>query len=160
MINSRKVRGRRKLRFNSFDEIFSDVERFLAAEDVKMLGNWPLGRLLGHLAQTIDSSIDGISTRAPWLVRRLAPLIKRRLLSHGFSPGYKLPAHRQLVLFPDVACAGDGGLLLRRAAARMQRERMTAAHPAFGTLTHEEWFQFHLRHAELHLSYAVQVSNA
>jgi hypothetical protein len=36
---------------------------------------------------------------------------------------------------------------------------MTARHPVLGKLTHEEWTQLHLRHAELHLSFAVPVSD-
>jgi hypothetical protein len=31
---------------------------------------------------------------------------------------------------------------------------MTARHPVLGKLTHDQWKQIHLRHAELHLSFA------
>jgi hypothetical protein len=44
---------------------------------------------------------------------------------------------------------------LRKAVARLRAEKMTARHPVFGRITHDEWARLHLRHAELHLSFAV-----
>ncbi len=41
------------------------------------------------------------------------------------------------------------------AVARTSTERMTAPHPAFGRMTHDEWVVLNLRHCELHLSFAV-----
>jgi hypothetical protein len=32
---------------------------------------------------------------------------------------------------------------------------MTAANPSMGPLSHEQWVEVHLRHAELHLSFLV-----
>jgi hypothetical protein len=34
-------------------------------------------------------------------------------------------------------------------------ELMLSANPSMGPLSHDEWIQVHLRHAELHLSFLV-----
>jgi len=34
------------------------------------------------------------------------------------------------------------------------------SHPLFGKLSREEWNRFHLRHAELHMSFLVQAEHA
>jgi len=44
---------------------------------------------------------------------------------------------------------------LRQSVARTKSERMEAAHPAFGKMNHDEWTKLHLRHAEMHLSFAI-----
>ena len=52
--------------------------------------------------------------------------------------------------------AADEGL--RRYRAAMERLRATAPtipNPVFGRLTHEQWIQLNLRHAELHLSFQI-----
>jgi len=52
----------------------------------------------------------------------------------------------------SVAAAFDD---LRQSVARTKSERMEAAHPAFGKMNHDEWTKLHLRHAEMHLSFAI-----
>jgi hypothetical protein len=84
----------------------------------------------------------------------MGPSIKRRILKKGMPAGFNLPRSREPEAFPDVASAQAGLDSLRAAVARIQRERMTAAHPLFGRLTHDEWARLHLRHAEMHLSFA------
>ncbi|MFN5799079.1 MAG: DUF1569 domain-containing protein [Planctomyces sp.] len=32
---------------------------------------------------------------------------------------------------------------------------MRAPHPGFGRMTHQEWLLLHLRHSEMHLSFAI-----
>jgi len=46
---------------------------------------------------------------------------------------------------------GEGAARLAAAWARLQRAAPTVDNPIFGHLTHDEWQQMHLRHAELHL---------
>jgi hypothetical protein len=149
------ARARRKLSFDSLDEVISDAERLVESPNSKTLGAWPLGQLCTHLAMAINGSIDGIEDRAPLPVRMLGPLLKRWILARGMSPGFKLPKQREAVFFPAATSAQEGLDKLRAAACRVKTERMTAQHPAFGKLTHDEWNRLHLRHAELHLSFAV-----
>lgn len=43
---------------------------------------------------------------------------------------------------------------LRRQIQRVQDgERFTQASPIFGKLSHEQWVNLHLKHAELHLGF-------
>jgi hypothetical protein len=149
------IHTRRRLRFESFDDVLDDAERLVASANTTTLGKWPLDVLLGHLAVGVDSSIDGIPGKAPWLIRVGGRFIKRRVLSHGMSPGFKLPKKLEAVAFPSYGSPTAAFLKLRRAIERTKAETMQACHPVFGQLTHDEWRQFHLRHAELHLSFAL-----
>lgn len=154
-VDVKQVPGRRRLRFTALDEIVHDAERLVAAENVRTLGNWPLDRLLTHLAIAVDGSIDGISGQAPGMIRLLGPLLKRWVLKRGMSPGFRLPKQLEAVAFPAGSSPDEALRKLRSAVARTETERMTARHPVFGKLSHAEWEQFHLRHAELHLSFAI-----
>jgi len=154
-ILTKSVAGRRKLQFDSLDEVVTDADMLVSSPNTKVLGNWPLEKLLTHLAMAINHSIDGISAKAPWFIRLIGPLLKRRLLRHGMSPGFNLPKKVEVDFFPAAASPQEALNGLRAAVARLQTEKMTAKHPVLGKLSHEEWTQLHLRHAELHLSFAV-----
>lgn len=153
-VDTKNVAGRRVLHFESLDEVVADAERLVASPNIRMLGNWPLAQLLTHLATAINGSIDGISARAPWYVRMAAPLIKRRLLSRGMPPAFRLPGEVEPAFFPPAASPQEALETLRSAVARTKKETMSARHPVLGKLSHDEWTRLHLRHAELHLSFA------
>ena len=91
-VDCKKVEGRRKLSFTSLDEVVADAEKLVSSPDTKMLGNWPLGRLLTHLANSIDRSIDGSTVKPPWIVRLIGPLMKGRILRNGMSAGSTCPS--------------------------------------------------------------------
>jgi hypothetical protein len=154
-VDSKGVRGRRPLQFRSLEDVVADAEMLVASPHVKTLGNWSLGQLLAHLAGAINVSIDGISVKVSWYRRLLGPFLKGRIISKGMPPGIQLPKEREPVAFPKGVTAEEGLERLRKAVARCRQERMTVRHPVFGKLTHDEWNQLHLRHAELHLSFAV-----
>jgi hypothetical protein len=154
-VDPKRVEGRRKLHFTSLDEVIADAEKLVAWPQTKTLGNWSLNQLLMHLALTINLSIDGIDVRAPWYVRLIGFFIRGRILGRGMPAGFKLPRERELGAFPSAASPQKALETLRKAIARLKTERMTARHPAFGRLSHEQWGQLHLRHAELHLSFVV-----
>lgn len=154
-VNTKSVQGRRTLHFTSLDEVVADAQNLVSSPDTRMLGNWPLDHLLMHLAMAINGSIDGIPGRAPWFIRLAAPLIKGHVLKRGMQAGFRLPKEVEPRFFPSAASKDAALDALCRAAARVKNERMTARHPAFGAMTHEEWMTIHLRHAELHLSFAV-----
>lgn len=149
------VQGRRRLKFSSLDEMFADAAALTESPNTRTLGNWPLHKLIGHLAVTINKSIDGISVRMPWYIRFVGWLIKGRVLK-GLSPGITLPKDVETDWFPETVTSAQAALqAMRQAVERLQNEKMTARHPVLGKLTHEQWIQYHLRHAELHLSFAV-----
>jgi hypothetical protein len=153
-VDTKNAVGRRKLRFTSLDEVVADAEKLVSSPDTRMLGNWPLGRLLTHLANGIDRSIDGSTIKAPWIVRLIGPFFKGRVLRNGMSAGTKLPKQAEASLYPPVDSPREALEKLKAAVRRVRNEKMMARHPVFGKLTPEEWLQLHLRHAELHLSFA------
>jgi len=151
-----KVVGRRKVRFENLDEILADAE-MLSARRVRQLGNWSVGQATGHLARTMQLSLDGFGgVLAPLPIRLLLKMLKPYLLTRGFRPGFKLPSPVAEKAILEPSFSSEQGLSeLRASIERLKQEPQRAVHPAFGKLTREEWNKVHLRHAELHLSFFV-----
>jgi len=153
-VEIKTVQGRRALEFKSLDEVVADAEMLVSSSRTRILGNWPLERLLTHLATAINLSIDGVSAKVPWFIRLVGPFMKKRFLTK-MSPGIKLSKDIEPGFYPPAASLHEALQMLRTAVARLRTEKMTARHPVLGKLTHDEWTQLHLRHEELHLSFAV-----
>jgi hypothetical protein len=154
-VKTKNVHGRRDLHFNSLEEVLADAEKLVASPTTKTLGNWPLDRLIDHLATTMNCAIDGTSFKAPWFIRLVAPLFKRRMLTKKMPAGFNLPKAAETEFYPSTSSAQDALRNLRSAAARLQSEKIAPSHPVFRKLTREECIQLHLRHSELHLSFAI-----
>jgi hypothetical protein len=154
LIKTKAVQGRRELHFTSLDEVVADAEKLVASPNTKTLGNWPLDRLINHLATSMNSSIDGTSFRAPWFIRLVAPLFKHRFLTKKMPAGFNLPKAAEAEFYPTTSVQ-DALQNLRKAVARLQTETIAPSHPLFRKLTREECIQLHLRHSELHLSFAI-----
>jgi hypothetical protein len=153
-VDSRKVTGRRSLKYEAFEDFLADAE-LLAAADVRMLGNWSLGQIFRHLAIAINGSVDGFAFRLPWIATFFARLfLKKRMLTRGIAPGYGRSPKWDSVK-PAAASVEEGLTELRAALTRFRTETKRSPHPALGKLTSDEWQQFHLRHAELHMSFAI-----
>ncbi len=150
---TKKVKLRREVRYESFDDLLADAER-LAAGEVRTLGNWSYGQILKHLAKSLDASIDGVGFMLPGPVRlAMKLLMMRRYLTKPLPPGFKATKAFQ----PDETSVDDGLAALRAAIARQGRETERMMHPAFGRISNQEWDQFNLRHAEMHMSFVEPV---
>jgi hypothetical protein len=153
-INTKRVQGRRSVRYASFDELLADARR-LAASEPRALGNWSQGQIYDHLARSMNASIDGagFSIAAPlrWIASRF---LKRRFLERGLPAGFKAPPRAKKYM-PGETSTPDGLAALEAAIDRLGHETTRMPHPAFGEMTREEWDQLHLRHAELHMSFLV-----
>jgi hypothetical protein len=155
VVNAKKVQGRRELHFAKLADIQAEAER-LASRPVRQLGNWSLGYSLAHLAGAMKMSLEGVDFKAPWFIRMLAPLFKKRLLRGPMKPGFQLPKNAAEVLIPSREVPTQEGLNeLRTMIDRLNREPQRYPSPVFGKMTKEEWDQLHLRHAEMHLSFYV-----
>ena len=149
--------ARRTLHYDTIDDLLKDAEQ-LAAGPVTMVGGWSLGQMLTHVAATIDYSIDGFPKPLPAPVRAIMRFVfKRRFLTKTLPAGFKSPKSDPRLTPPDTESAA-GLQALRDAIARYRTASQLAMHPVVGTLTNEEWEQFHLRHAELHMSFATQAT--
>jgi len=84
------------------------------------------------------------------------PFFKSKIINaKELKPGINLPKAAISVAYPDAGSLHEALDDLRRTVERTRTENMTAKHPAFGTMTHEEWNTLHLRHSEMHLSFAL-----
>jgi hypothetical protein len=145
--------ARRTLRFRSFDEALQDAAT-LNERGYTALGNWSLGRALGHLGQAIDLSIDGPGFSAPLKRKLLGRLLYRHYLLHiGFPAGVQLPADGVEKLVPGEMSYEAGRAVYERAIDRLSRETRRIPHPILGRFSIRQWNVFHLRHADLHLSF-------
>lgn len=152
-INTSKVTGRRKLAFNTLDEILDDVD-YLCQGKVRSLGNWSPGQNLNHLTILMLGCLDGIDVKVPFLTRTAVSLIKRRILTKQMSPGLQLPK-AAAALLPSETTWEQGVQEIRTALNRMKTESQRHAHPVLRELSREQWDQLHCRHCELHLSFLV-----
>ncbi len=151
-LNTRVVAGRRKVYYNSLEELRADVEE-LASGEIVSLGNWSPGQVFMHLARAMQMSIDGIDALAPWYLRLGARLIRSRLIKGPMQPGFKLPPQAETVLVAGATSTEEGLAALRAALDRIEREAPRAVHPLLGALTPEQWIRLHLTHAALHMSF-------
>jgi len=152
-VDTRRVKQRRKIRYQSFDEFLADAER-LAERPVRELGNWTLAQIFDHLARSMKVSVDGTHERFPWVQRIALRLVRRRIIGHPMKPGYHVPENVAALLRPETTPGLRESLWqLRSAAFRFQAAPKFPPHPAFGRLTRDEYHSLALRHAELHLSF-------
>ena len=158
MIDTKKVKDRRQLRFESFDEAIRDAESLAGAErdsKLRTTGNWSLGQALGHVAFWASAPFDGYppAPQPPLIVRVLIPLMKGRFLNKGLPVGVSLPGVPGGTFGIDPMATDQGLEKLRAAFARLSREMPAAPNPVLGKLSHQEWIKLNLRHAELHQSF-------
>ena len=157
-INTKKVTGRRSLKYRTLDDLLEEAGRLSAAE-VMMLGNWSLGQVFRHLALAINGSMDGFSFRMSFPVVLASHLfLKKWMLARGFPAGFRLFGRGASVM-PGETSTADGLAALRAAITRFKRGTARFPHPVFGKMSSNDWHQFHLRHAELHLSFALPQTN-
>jgi hypothetical protein len=154
-VKTSKVRGRREVHYDSYQDLLNDAER-LAGAEVRLLGNWSLGQIFTHLSRSMETAIDGMSYKAPWPIRAVVQLfMRRRMITQPMSPGFTLPARAAELLVPSPVSAEEGLANLRLAIQRLHDETERAPHAMLGEMSLDEWDSFNLRHAELHMSFAV-----
>lgn len=155
MVETAKRSGRRRLRFDCYEDILQDVRR-LSAGETRALGNWSLGQVCTHLALAIDKSIDSTVTfRVPLKTRILVRIFRKRILTGRLPSGFKLPPEGAPLLPEPDASVSDGLVALERAIARLRSTSKRVPHPVFGKMNPAQWDLFHLRHGEMHLSFIV-----
>ena len=150
-INTKKVRGRRKVRYESLDELLADAKQ-LSESDIRTLGNWSQGQIYEHLAWSLGASIDGAGFSFPPPVRWLMTLLmKRKFLKQTLPAGFKATGQ----FIPEETAVEEGLVSLEKAISRQKQESKRAPHPAFGDIGREGWNDFNLRHSEMHMSFLV-----
>ncbi len=156
MVSTRKASGRRVLRFASLDDLLADVDRLAAADrdgSVRRLGNWTVGQSLGHIAAWMDYGFDGYPMAVPWFIRILGRIIKKRAVLAPMRAGFRLPKTVDGTHATEIISVDEGLRRLAAAAQRLKAQSPTMPNPVFGSLSHQQWIDLNLRHAELHLSF-------
>jgi hypothetical protein len=149
---------RRRLRFESIDDALAEADRLATAERQGRLirrGEWPLGQMLGHLATWAIFAHDGYppEVHPPLPIRLIARLFRNRIITKGMMPGMKVGRVPGGTLGLEPMSVENGLARYRDAMQRLRTTAPTIPNPVFGPLTHEQWIQLNLRHAELHFSF-------
>jgi hypothetical protein len=152
-VETKRVVGRRKLHFNSYDDILNDA-RMLSRVSTRPLGNWSLGQICEHLAKAMDMAIDGATFKPAWYIAIVGRMLKKRFLARPMSPGFQLPKNAGALLPPEISTAA-GLAALEKAAARLQQNPTRLPHAIFGPMTKDEWDRLEWNHAAMHLSFVV-----
>jgi hypothetical protein len=158
LVDTGKVDGRRLLRFESIEQAMTEADHLAEAERagrLRRLGNWTLGQTLGHLAAWAEYGYTGCPLKAPFLIRWILRLRKRKFLYGPMRAGVKIPRVEGGTLATTPLPLDEGLGRYRRVMERLKTEAPTAPSPAFGMLTHEEAIALNLRHAELHLGFLI-----
>ncbi len=154
-IDTRKVHGRRRLRFETLDEVLAEA-RCLATQPTQHLGNWNLAQVCQHLGIAMHQCVHGTRPfQVPLKLRFFGRLVRRKLLRDGLPSGFRLPPEGARVLVPALVLCDEGLATLERGLATLRESRHRVAHPVFGAMNVAQWDLFHLRHAEMHLSFIV-----
>ena len=157
-VDTGKVRTRRKLRFDTIDQVLAEVDRLVEAEragKLERLGNWTLGQTLGHLACWAEYAYSGIPMKTPLFIRWILRSRKQKFIHEPMRAGVKIPGVPGGTLATDPVPLNEALERLQRVLARLRSEPPTLVHPIFGVLSHDEWIAINLRHAELHLGFHV-----
>ena len=152
--------SRRKLRFDSLEEMLGDAER-LAERPHRTTGNWTYGQILSHLAKGTDACFDGFGDfRAPWWARWfIAPFMKRKFLHETMRAGFQLPKDADRLMPTAEVSVPDALSHLRKSLDRFKTETPAAPHPFLGRLRNkDEYILLQLRHSELHMSFVHPVA--
>jgi Protein of unknown function (DUF1569) len=157
-VNTRRVKDRRKLRFENADDVFRDAEALADAERrgaLRATGNWSLGQAIGHVATWARFPLEGYPQmpQPPWFIRLMIPLFKGQFLNKGLPAGATLGNLPGGTLAIEPMETDRAISELREAFGRLEREAPAQPNPILGPLSHDGWMKLNLRHAELHYSF-------
>jgi hypothetical protein len=160
LVDTGKVAGRRKLRFESIDQMMADVDRLVEAERagrLERLGNWTLGQTLGHLSAWAEYSYTGIPMNTPFFIKWILRLGKRKFIHESMRAGVKIPGVEGGTLATESVPLEVALERMQRVMEKLKSQAPTILHSIFGQLSHDEWIAINLRHGELHLGYLVPI---
>lgn len=155
-IDTAKAARRRKLRFESIDDVLGEVHRLAEAEHAGLLetfGNWTLGQAIGHLATWAEYAYTPIPFKPPLFVRLLMRTRKRQFLNEPMPAGIRIPGLSGGTLGTEPMPTNDAVARYVHVLERLRLEAPTVPSPVWGLLTQEEAIAGTLRHAELHLGF-------
>lgn len=158
MVDTAKTQDRRKLRYETIDDVMADVDRIVAADKAGKLrctGNWTAGQAMGHVAAWANYAYDGFPfPPPPWFVRVILRFLKKKYLRGSMPAGVRIPKAETGTYGTELLSTEEGAARLRKALERLRSgEEARYDSPAWGKMPLDERIAINLRHAELHLSF-------
>jgi hypothetical protein len=149
---------RRTLRFATIDDALTEVDRLVEAAHnnrLSYVGQWTLNVMLNHLAIWAEFAYTGVPLKIPFWMPLIIRPFKRRILKMNMPTGRRLPKVPAGTLGTEDAPLDKALQRFQIAVLRLKNDPPTQPHALFGKMTHAEWMALNLRHAELHLSFAI-----
>ena len=143
--------ARRHLVFDSIADVMPDVRSLAAGH--RTVGNWSLGQIGKHLADSFNGSIDGFDLRNHRIKRFF---IKKKMLKVALTKGIPLnyTVDPKITPPPDVDQAEAIDTLEKAIARYLAHVGPLKAHPLFGKMPRETWDRLHRVHCAHHLCFA------
>jgi hypothetical protein len=159
-VNTKDVQDRRTLSFQKIEDLKAEIDR-IASTSTQVSGNWTAGQIIEHLASTMRMAITrNLGWKAPLLMRILSPIcFKKKFLTQTIPSGFNIPdGAKHLFAPPEKASIQEAAETFNKAYENYINSSFVAKHPFLGKLTRDQWDQFQLRHAEMHLSFVMDVA--
>ena len=158
MNDSSATADRRKLALATLDALEAELDRIQSAEqagELRAVGNWTPGQILGHVAAWIHYGWEGYPMKAPplpvrWFLRWRLP----KMLKSSMPAGVRIPGVEGGTTGIEPVEFSDAAANLRRGIDRLRSGEEASHHsPAFGKMSMDDRIELNLRHAELHLGF-------
>lgn len=150
---------RRKLRFESIDNVLAEMDRIIAAEKagtLRITGNWSAGKTFNHLAAWINYPYEGFppGSTPPAFLRLFIKLMRSNMIHKAMRPGIRIPRAEHGTFGVEDVATEEGARRLRESLERLKRREPAKHHsPALGPMSDDDRVSLNLRHAELHLGF-------
>ena len=80
--------------------------------------------------------------------------MKNKFLTQAVPAGFQIPGNAKKQFEPEESADLQEQLTaLREAIERVKNDKTRVPHPVFAQLSADEWDQFNVRHAEMHMSF-------
>ena len=154
---TRPAPQRRRIRFNSFDELIAEIDR-LHTGGYDRVAEWDLARCCEHMTRVMRASLDGFGhIPVPLWMRCLGRCVfKPAVLLTGRMPR-RFPTAKEMVaedddVRPEATAVSHCIATIREVAAH---DGPFEPSPLFGRMSPAQWRRMHLVHAAHHFSFLV-----
>lgn len=143
-----------KLKFANLDDLCDYIEQ-IEIDNHTTTKNWTAAQNFFHLASAFEGSMNQLPSGYPMVIRFVVRPFRWIVTHYRFPPWLPIPAAIKHKLAPPQTAefAEQKSRLLKTIAIFKEFTHGHVSHPVLGSLNHDEWVGFHLRHCEHHLSF-------
>ncbi|MCB0354397.1 MAG: DUF1569 domain-containing protein [Bdellovibrionales bacterium] len=152
--------NRRRLDFQSFDEVLTDVQN-LYSLGYEKIGQWSLAENLEHLRRTMESATEPRSFGVPAPIRFLLRLVilpkilKGRRMKSGLQTASGLIPEADRPSSASMDDETERKRFVEAVNTFRNHQGEYLPNPAFGRISRSQWEQLQLVHCSHHLSFLV-----